>query len=239
MKLVIFLALFAAFIFAGCNSKDESPLPNAALTIEFVHEVNHQPLYFDSLMYTNNAGEEYSVSKLSYYLSNFHFYFQQQLVFTADTVLYIDAKKNISINIAEAIAGNVDSISFFIGLDASWNVHGKIAATAENVAMEWPDAMGGGYHFIKLEGHWKDGMQTPGFAIHLGTNPYVVTAGCKADFGISATEQNKITMAMNVNEWFESPYRYSFSTDGVYTMGNAALMEKIKENGDDVIQIKP
>ena len=41
--------------------------------------------------------------------------------------------------------------------------------------MAWPTAMGGGYHFMKVEGHYLDTSNTiQGFAIHLGKNNNLV-----------------------------------------------------------------
>lgn len=234
------MAIIAALSCTGCRKRSDAPLPYAQVSIRLVHEVDDQPLVFDTLLYRNKAGDIYSLSRLQYYLSNIRLYRNRQLVYAADTVVYIDASGSPApVLLRHVPAGSFDSLACFIGVDPLHNIHGKLPATAEHIAMEWPDVMGGGYHFIKLEGHWKDAGFTPGFAVHLGTDPYIVAAGCKANGTIIAGRENRITLCMNISEWFENPHTYSFPGDGVYTMGDTVLMRQISENGRDVLRIKP
>lgn len=239
MKRILQLAVLSALFAAGCRPNSGNPTPYTNVTINLSHNIDGRPLYFDSLMYSNNAGELYSVSNLEYYISSIRFYYRQKISFSSDTVIYIDARKPyITLPFYNVPEGSIDSVAFYIGIDPAHNIHGKIAPTAQNVTMEWPDAMGGGYHFMKLEGHWKDGSAQPGFAVHLGTNTYLVQAGASLKRTISAATANNFSASMNINEWFRNPNIYSFSKDGVYTMGNATLMGKVRDNGADVIQFK-
>lgn len=239
MKRILQLAVLGALFAAGCRPNSGNPTPYTNVTIDLSHNIDGKPLYFDSLMYSNNAGELYSVNNLEYYISGVRFYYRQKMSFSSDTVVYIDARKPyITLPFYNVPEGSIDSVAFYIGIDPAHNIHGKIAPTAQNVTMEWPDAMGGGYHFMKLEGHWKDGSAQPGFAVHLGTDAYLVHAGAPLKRTISAATSNNFSASMNINEWFRSPNIYSFSRDGVYTMGNATLMGKVRDNGADVIQFK-
>jgi len=240
MKQLVVITVTAALAFPGCRKKEDAALPYATAGISVVHEAGRQPLVFDTLLYRNQAGEAYSVSTLQYFLSNIRLYRNGQQVYAADTVLYIDAAKPGSPFLLSGVpAGRFDSLACFIGVDPAHNVHGTLPADAQHIAMEWPDVMGGGYHFIKLEGHWQDSGFTPGFAVHLGTDPYLVAAGCRADGTITAGRENNITLVMDVNEWFAHPNTYSFAADGVYTMGDPALMRRISENGRDVLRMRP
>jgi hypothetical protein len=46
-----------------------------------------------------------------------------------------------------------------------------LSTTLDNLNMAWPTAMGGGYHFLKMEGHYLDSLNTnQGYAIHIGKN---------------------------------------------------------------------
>ena len=44
--------------------------------------------------------------------------------------------------------------------------------------MAWPDVMGGGYHFLKLEGHYKKDSLLAGYAMHIGQNGSGYLWGC-------------------------------------------------------------
>lgn len=229
------LVLLIASTLSACRKDEEDPAP-AKLQLSLTHRVGNAPLIFDSIIYRNGADELFSVSRLNYFLSNITFYRSDAAVYKIDTIAYIDAKNQYTFNLPGIPAFSYDSVSYSIGVPATENIHGKLPSTYENVAMDWPDAMGGGYHFLKLEGHWKDAGSTVGYTFHLGTDHYLVRGGFKASGQISANAENSIALKMDVAEWMERPHSYSFAIDGVYTMGNAALMQMVSENGRDVIQ---
>lgn len=240
MKPYFFITILPLLLSGACRHKDQDPSPATRLEITLSHKVGDMPLWYDSLAYRNKAGEIYSVSKLHYFISDIRFYKNNRLVFTADTVVYIDAATgDYSLGIYNVPAFSYDSIACYIGVPPALNEHGRLARTYENTAMEWPKAMGGGYHFIKLEGHWLDTNRTPGYTVHLGRNPYLVTGGCKAAGMQVSNKEHIVALEMDINEWFENPRVYSFQADGTYTMNMAALMQKIAENGQDVIRVKP
>lgn len=231
--IVVFLSIASAF--HSCKNESSQPVPDSDLTINLLHQADGQPAVWDSIRFRNDAGEEYSLTRLQYFLSNWRFYQNNKMVYAEDTVVYIDARKISEIRFKQLPEGTYDSVSFIIGIGPERNVHGKIRQTAENVAMEWPDVMGGGYHFLKLEGHWKSQTSKAGYAIHLGNNPFLIYTGAK---GIIKTGKN-INLSMNLNEWYRNPNLFSFETDGDYTMGVDNLMEKITENGKTVFSITP
>lgn len=236
MKQIIFI-LSLAIIAVSCKKTDDELKPTC-LAIDITHTVDDKLLYFDSLFYQNKVGEHYSISKLYYYLSDIHFYNNNQLIFAIDTILYVDAnKKNQLLIFNNIIPFSFDSIAYSIGVPQSKNTHGSLPPTFENVAMEWPETMGGGYHFLKLEGHWQDKTSLIGFTVHIGTNPFLVAGGIKSSAEIIANKENTIALKMNINKWFEGESNYSFQTDGSYTMGNSTLMKKITENGKHVFEL--
>jgi hypothetical protein len=105
--------------------------------------------------------------------------------------------------------------------------------------MEWPATMGGGYHFLKLEGHYRDNGSEVGYATHLGTNMMLVKCVIPAavlDIRGGQTQQVKLTM--NLNEWYQNPQTYSFKADGDYSMNDMALMAKLRNNARDVFTLQ-
>lgn len=221
-------------ITAGCKKTDRT---NGVLNVEVNHTVDGAPLIWDSLLYTNQAGNVYSVERLQYYLSDFRFYANKVFIAQKDTVLYVDARKGEANHfmLDKVPLAYFDSVSFMIGVSPQKNITNGLPATMENTIMAWPEMMGGGYHFMKLEGRWKDGQQTPGFAMHIGTQGLQVQAGMPCDVAVT-TGGTKLQLTMNINEWFRNPHTFNFANDGVYIMGNVPLMRKIQENGWDVFR---
>ena len=236
MKYAIMVSVLLGTI-VGCNHKEDAPLPQNALTISIEHCVDGQPILWDALNYSNAAGESYSISTLKYYISNIRLHYGGQPTQYLDTILYVDGKQHYSLKVNNVPDGVLDSISCLLGIDEEHNVHGEIPLTVENVAMEWPSLMGGGYHFLKLEGHWQNGNTGSGYAIHLGKTPNGVKAVARRSGGTESPGYN-CRLVMNISEWFRGPVNFSFSENGVYTMGSDTLMSLIAENGKDVYSIE-
>lgn len=97
--------------------------------------------------------------------------------------------------------------------------------------------MGGGYHFMKLEGRFLDSGSSSGYAVHLGRNASLVKVEIPASFEIRQGI-HEIVLTMDINEWFTDPAVYSLVMDGSYTMNSQLLMKKISANGHDVLKFK-
>ena len=227
-------------VVAGCNKDTtNNTVTSGGITVKVNYKVGNQPLIFDTVAFTNEAGNQYNVEKLQYYLSGFRFYKDNKLKFTSLEVFYLDARVDSTATFAlTKLAGmhtdTYDSVSFYIGVDPVVNISNSLPQTLANIDMGWPDMMGGGYHFLKMEGHWKDNGSYSGYAMHMGSNYYQAKAGVKCSLVVGQAANATLSMTMNINEWFSNPHTYNFATDGVFTMGNAVLMQKLTDNGADV-----
>jgi hypothetical protein len=236
------ILLFAVLILNSCrkDGADISSPPGNTVTFRLSHYVDGFPLVFDKILYTNTAGNEYSIEKLQYYLSGFKFYKSGRCCYSFNDVFYIDARNKSTSSVAlvfpNTAIGIYDSVACFIGIAPGQNISNSLPATYENTTMGWPDEMGGGYHFFKMEGRWVDSTGFPGYAIHLGRNGFQVQSGFRCSIDVGAAKQQQVEVNMNLNEWFRTPTTYSFPIEGVYTMGNDVLMRKIAENGADVLE---
>lgn len=239
MNRLQFVFVLLVFFFVSCK-KDKIPSIASSGEIRIVlgHHVDGTPLMIDTIRWQNQAGETYGIDRLQYYLSNLRFYNNGKLVHTSNTVRYIDAfidsTCTFSIPLVGATTGPCDSVAFLLGLDTSQNISFSLPPTIENSDMGWPDNMGGGYHFIKLEGYWRDGSMVTGFALHVGRNGYTIPMGCRCNVDITNATTRLLPLSMNVNEWFRTPANYSFASDGAYSMNNMALMRKLCTNATDV-----
>lgn len=230
---------------ACTGEKDEAQIPvpaptTGSLKLELIHEVDDKPLAYDTLLYINAAGNRYSVTRLFYYLSAFRFVpVSGATVYTRD-VFYVDASRKQDILLTGIPAGFYKGFQPVIGIDAALNVHGKLTNSIENINMLWPDEMGGGYHFLKLEGRYDNAQkQINGFSVHLGTNEALVNHQfIPLTFEVSEGKITTIRLFMNLNEWFANDYQFDFNKDGNYTMGIAGLMKLVANNGKDVLTAK-
>ena len=237
-NIAVIVALLSMLSLTSCKKDKYNAEPPGFGTVimNLGYKVDGKSLTFDSTYYTNLAGNVYNVSRLQYYISGIKFYKNGEVKHSIDSVFHIDARvaSTNQITLKDVPSFGYDNVSFYIGIENSLNVHGKIPSTIENVAMEWPDMMGGGYHFLKLEGHFKDSTLTPGFAMHIGKNDMQPKCSVYKSVYVPVKGQTECNLTMNINEWFKNPNTYNFSTDGVYSMGNMTLMMKLRDNGADV-----
>jgi len=121
--------------------------------------------------------------------------------------------------------------------------------------MFWPEFLGGGYHYMKLNGKWleeEQTIETTPFNCHLGRGqiyysyPDSITGFIPNEFRVSlpsssfelkAGEQKQVYVTMNIENWFKEPHIYDLDYFGSYTMQNQEAMQTLKENGYNVFSI--
>jgi len=244
MKNFAIFFLAAMTLITSCSKDDDDDNTPVAPADEFVYinldyEVDGQALLFDTIIYSNDAGSQYGVSRMLYYVSQVSLIKPDSSLLQIKNYQYVDARNSGTNQIAvkNVSKGSYIGMRFNIGLDSAQNITNALPLTTENLNMEWPVPMGGGYHFMKFEGHASDSTGNYGFAMHLGLNAYLVQCTVFAPIQVSSGNTN-IDLVMNLNEWFRNPEVYDFNVDGNYSMGVMAAMLKLKNNGTDVFSIQ-
>ncbi len=232
VRQILTILAVSVLILPGCKKEKET----GDLVLKFSHHADGFDLVFDSLAFNNPAGYTYSVSHLEYYVSNIEVRGADGIIYSDDEVHLINAQdaSTLSITLPKVPLGHIMSVSFLLGLDDRKNATGALPNTMENMNMAWPDPMGGGYHFMKLEGNYLDSLPpTFAYALHLGKtgNECYCSKNFHTDFSASGQE---FDLQMNLNEWFRNPYLYDFAIDGASSMDSDAALHKLAENGNDV-----
>jgi hypothetical protein len=129
---------------------------NAAsiLKITFVHTINKQPLILDSSAYTNSWNETFTVSKLSYYISNIFLQtVDKKTQKEKNSYHLINEEDSASRSFSFSLPANqYTSLSFIIGVDSSKNVSGAQTGALDPLnGMFW--AWNSGYIMFKMEGN--------------------------------------------------------------------------------------
>lgn len=214
------------------------PVPPVVGSVNFKiqYKVDGEQLTFDTIRYLNSAGNAYSVTKLEYYISDLTLIRGNGTVYSSKDIHYLNARSTNKFTLADIPPGNYVGMSFHIGLNVDTNKTGKLPGKTENLNMAWPEPMGGGYHFLKFEGHFKDSTgATLGYAMHVGTDICLMKVTIDHPFDIRYLNQAQV-MTMNVNQWFTDPVTYDLSTAN-YIMGDPDNMLKIAGNGVNVFSM--
>ncbi len=242
MKALCYLLFFIPFLFT-LSCKKDTPLPQPKvneLQLSIQYNIDNVSYVTNINKYINQAGNHFSISRVSYYLSQIKLIKSDNSSVLVKEYQYVDAD-NTSSNklIFNSIPiGDYIGIKFNIGLDSLHNISDALPTTMENINMAWPQMMGGGYHFLKMEGNFLDSLgQSFGYAMHLGTNVCLIPIMLNKKFTVSADSKLSFNLVMNINEWYKNPNIFDFNKDGNYIMGNMMLMKKITENGIDVFTL--
>ncbi len=202
-------------------------------------KVDSDNLEWDTVKFVNVAGNKYGVHNINMYISNIKMKTITGEIYFSKKIFYLDPldiKKNKLI-LDSIPVGIYDEISFYIGVDSVQNKSFLLPTSIDNLNMAWPDAMGGGYHFLKLEGYYLDNLSVKkGFAIHLGKNsniPFIKISQIMKQENVN----QEYTLFFDVNEVFKNPYQYNFNIDNNYTMTDSLAMLRIKQNITDAFKI--
>src|ERR1039457_1384461 len=230
-KYFIFAAFFilVSFFFFSCQKKgaiERITNNNGNILIQFTHLNNNEPVLFDTMIYMTSVGNHYMINDLQYFISGIQLHLTTGKWIQIETdkgVHYIDARDSSTFlwKLTDVIpTGSYDSVSFVFGLDAANNISFRFPDPPERV-MFWPEILGGGYHYMKMDLKWKKNAQTKSmpFMFHLGigqmykgdsVNPDSIIGYIQNYFIVRSStpfsvDENKITrisIGMKIEKWF-------------------------------------
>ena len=234
----VVITLVLVLGFASCTKDSFNKQAPITLTLLMEHHLDGEPLEFNTLKFPCIEKYVISVTKLEYFISDVYLISTSGKKIHLAEYIYVDAKFpskfNFELNNLEAVS----SIEFTFGLVPAINEHDLISNTYEHLQMIWPEQLGGGYHFMKFEGHYRLPDNTlSGYAMHLGENGYQFKVKLNPVFQLN-NQDRVFVLNMNLNEWFNSPQLYDFEIDGNYSMAVEENMKKLTANGVNVFTLK-
>ena len=248
MKQTPWILAVCLLLFGGCHKADET----GTVQLRIGYSVNDGPLVCDTVCYANEAGNRFMVNEIQWFLSRLELQDQagDWIPFRdEDTIYYIDTDLPEShlLGSKPLPSGHYGALRFTFGLDETDNVTGRFKNPPES-NMFWPEPLGGGYHYMKLNGKWlnDEGILVP-VNIHLGVGqnatltefyPNHFTVELPLDLDLRTGQQDEIRLTMVIDNWFRNPHRYDFATDGTAIMQNQAAQSKLRENGANVFTLQ-
>lgn len=213
------------------------------------HEANGQPLLTDTLLYANEAGNRYLINEVQWFLSRMAIQDERGEWIDLASTWYIDTDlpETQELPVQELPDGRYLAMRFTFGLNDADNVTGAFSNPPES-NMFWPESLGGGYHYMKLNGKYlnADSLLAP-LAIHLGrgqneslTRFYdnSFTVEIPIDATVKEGQSCQLTVVMDIDEWFQGPNTYDFNAHGPGIMQDQEAQLLLKENGSNVFRIQ-
>jgi hypothetical protein len=266
IKFLLSLLTFSITLFISCSDDFEAEkiYDSGYLRINFKHLVDNQPIQLNTNIYVNQAGNHYEIDDLIYFISdvkliaNGRGHVDIGLVTSHHLINIKDTLSMRWIIVDQVPVGAYDSISFTFGLNEQRNYTSAFVNPPES-NMAWPDVLGGGYHYMMLNGKWinPQNISTP-FNFHLGIgqiytdtityNTNTITAFVHNYFKVSLALNNfriynnsvsSINLKMAIDSWFKTPHTWDHNYWGGSIMQKQRALQTIKENGFDVFSIQP
>lgn len=241
----LFFALILSLSLVSCKDDDKNIAENSTVVFNFKHLYKQESLTIrndNQLVYNTQTGNAYNVKSLKYYISKL-------TLEKADGTLY-DVNMYKLINPAESEnytqyrlenvpSGGYKKLHFVFGIDSTRNVLLGLPNNSETNSMEWPIVLGGGYHFMMLEGVFKKtDSSLSGYAIHLGKSPNQYKASFNIDLDMTVGNTRNIDVIMNVDQWFDGINKVNLNDGYGYIMEDSLKQLQFKQNASSVFSIE-
>jgi hypothetical protein len=213
-RLIFLMLLLFGLLLTGCSkelSEEESDMGNVALSFSSV--VKDQPLQTGQ-EYTNQWGENYSVSTFKYYLHDISFVTAAGLSYSASAEYYLvdeanPETKKITVRVP---AGEYNRVVYTLGVDSARNVSGAQTGVLDPTnGMFW--TWSSGYVMAKLEGASTSAATANGnFSYHVGGFKQTELAIKQIALTVPAANSLKVAkgstaivdIQADINTWFGS-----------------------------------
>jgi hypothetical protein len=248
MKKIALIAMIAMAAMSCKNDDDNSATP-VNVDFLFTHNWDGSAIEnsdFDVIQYTNEHGEELSISKLVYLVSDITFTNANGDVYDAGDYNLVNVREETHLMFTPNIQippGDY-TVSFTFGFDDEDNIDG-VYQDLNSADGGWnvPLMLGGGYHYMRMEGKFIDNTSTEvGYAYHTirAANPmndpvtlqdtsFVVNLGT-----VTIGNNTEIEVKMNVAEWYKNPNEWDLNVLHTVLMPNFDAQIMMSENGATV-----
>ncbi|MCF6279014.1 MAG: hypothetical protein L3J14_01565 [Flavobacteriaceae bacterium] len=244
LKLIVAFTLL--FLLTGCEENEENTITHGSLTINFSHYWDAEKITsadFNATTYTNESNNILTISQLRYLISNItlHKPDGSSIELLDHYLVNLEGlSSNTSITISGTAIDTYSSLSFTFGFNETDNVENYI--DLNSASWNWPEMLGGGYHFMQFEGKYgATGTENP-FAYHMGT-ARVSTGVFESNHfdvsleGFSTNENTTIEIKMNLEQWFENPNTWDLNTYNTNLMSDYNAQKMMQQNGASVFSL--
>ena len=247
--------------FTGCEDDDDGgddpkPKPQTksySATINMTQVVDGAAFMLSNntsnMPYTNASGQDYNVSRLQYLISDVTFNKVGGGSTTIEGYHYVDLDSTSTLTYTPSMQipeGDYESISFTFGFDEQDNAGNYPELNFLN--WNWPGMLGGGYHFMRLEGDYDSSGTTKIFRTHMGTarNNTVTPTTFEANHFDVVLANSAFTvdttfsfdLKMDVAQWYENTYQWDFNVYNAPIMPIYDAQKRLNENGPTVFSIE-
>lgn len=239
-------AILAAVLLTAVGCGDEATTGPVKLVLD--HFVASEPVVLHDIRYTNAAGNHYRIDDLRYYLSDVAFVRPDGSQHATSAAHLRDeaVPETREWTLDDVPYGDYTAVRFLFGLDDTHNRLDGLPSTTANLNMQWPGPLGGGYHYMQLDGAFDETTRVGAWQAHVGrlqrenVDPQPLETHFWVEFPLPLHVDGTVTVVqirMDVNGWFASPNLYDFATYGGMVMNNPVAQQALSENGPHAFRL--
>lgn len=251
MKKIISKFTILLIIFS-CGKDNDNNVFQVNPTFNFTHNwdgTNVSNTNFNTIQFTNANGNDLSITKLRYLISKITFTGSagEELVLDGYNLVDVTNNSNLSFTPINTIPqGNYSNVKFTFGFDNDDNYNGNYA-DLNSASWNVPGMLGGGYHYMQLEGKFIDDTATEtGYAYHAiravdnsGATQVFQDTFFEVNLGaVTITNNATFNIEMNIAQWFKSPNTWNLNVLNNMLMPNFNAQVLMFENGQNVFSLE-
>jgi hypothetical protein len=224
-------ALLVLGFVAACNDKD-APATEITGTVKlsFSNTVNGSPMVLTTQTYTNPTGENYTISKFKYYITNIEVSNGSAKAMEKDSYHLVDQSiaSSQSFNISMGV-NNYTTVSFLLGVDSTRNVSGAQTGALDPLNdMFW--TWNSGYIMAKMEGNSPVSTQPLNkVEYHIGgfsgannvLKKITLTMPAGKTLNVRESKTSEIKITADFARWWQNPNTITIATLPVCTTPGA------------------
>ncbi|WP_299108462.1 MbnP family protein [uncultured Tenacibaculum sp.] len=241
MKKYLFLCIGLTMLFA-CSSDSDELIKEVSVTLKFTQNWDGADVTksdFSKTEFTNKLGTKLTIEQLRYLISRVALVDGKDNVTLFDGYNLVDLSKeeSLTFNLPKKVSEGSYKLSFVFGFnneDNKTNAYQDLNTASWNV----PAMLGGGYHFMQLDGKYTSTDLTKKPYNYHAIKAYNTSTSESedtffiVDLGtISLTNNSTIEIKMNIAQWFKNPNDWNLNDLDVSLMMNFDAQKQMHSNG--------
>ncbi|APY08330.1 hypothetical protein BWZ20_08475 [Winogradskyella sp. J14-2] len=243
MKNLFWHLLLTVLIFSCNDDNDGNGLRNITVDFKFTHTWDGAVINdsnFTTSVVTNANGETMTIARLRYLISRIELFNTQGDSFTFDGYKFTDLSDTTTYDFSTnnaIIPSGTYTLRFIWGFNEEDNLDGAYP-DLNSASWNWPEMLGGGYHFLQLDGMYNVDSSPSPYNFHngtarLSTNPNVFEqnfATIEFPEEIVLSENATIEIVMDIAEFFKNPNTWNLNVLDTPLMPNYNAQKMMQEN---------
>ncbi|CAM1348939.1 MbnP family protein [Tenacibaculum insulae] len=252
-----YLILFLSLALFSCSSDSDEPIKEVSLKLKFTQNwdgATFENVDLNSTEFINKLSTKLTIERLRYLISKVTLTdgADQSTIFDGYKLIDLNDPENLTHNLLEKVSEGNYKLAITFGFNESDNTDGAYS-DLNSASWNVPSMLGGGYHFMQLDGKYKDtlGVEKP-YNFHIISAYNTATAkkedtSFTVDLGTVSLKNNAtIEIKMNIAGWFKAglmkdpedenlliknPKGWDLNGLHENLMGNFKAQEAMYENG--------